>query len=90
GSSLCFLCKRGLKSILALSLFLERMGRLEIAKVAIGGIRCGVCRQSREERGTMLGVNLAGSKDRHTFSVGDDEQLFPGDLKFGKLAQQAP
>ncbi|GKF78163.1 hypothetical protein Tco_0230633 [Tanacetum coccineum] len=61
-----------------------------IAKVEIGGIRCGVCGQSREERGTMLGVNLAGSKDRHTFSVGDDEQLFPGDLKFGKLAQQAP
>ncbi|GJR51956.1 hypothetical protein Tco_1402477 [Tanacetum coccineum] len=27
--------------------------------VAIGGIRCGVCRQSGEERGTVLGVNLA-------------------------------
>ncbi|GJY28752.1 hypothetical protein Tco_0404519, partial [Tanacetum coccineum] len=64
--------------------------RLEIAKVAIGGIRCGVCRQSGEERGTALGVNLAGSEDRHTFGVGDDKQLFPGDLKFEKLAQQAP
>ncbi|GKD35981.1 ribonuclease H-like domain-containing protein [Tanacetum coccineum] len=35
-----------------------------IAKVAIGGIRCGVCRQSGEERGIVLGVNLAGSRDR--------------------------
>ncbi|GKE35876.1 hypothetical protein Tco_1455198, partial [Tanacetum coccineum] len=26
-----------------------------IAKVAIGGIRCGVCRQSGEEKGTVLG-----------------------------------
>ncbi|GJZ23926.1 hypothetical protein Tco_0561385 [Tanacetum coccineum] len=50
-----------------------------IAKVAIGGIRCGVCRHSGEERGTVLGAgNLAGSEDRHTFGVGDDEQLFPG------------
>ncbi|GJT69099.1 hypothetical protein Tco_1028385 [Tanacetum coccineum] len=36
----------------------------EIAKVAIGGIRYGVCRQSGEERGTLLWVNLAGSGDR--------------------------
>ncbi|GKD80087.1 hypothetical protein Tco_1342708, partial [Tanacetum coccineum] len=29
---------------------------LRIAKVAIGGIRCGVCRQSGEERGIVLSV----------------------------------
>ncbi|GJU86624.1 hypothetical protein Tco_1294170 [Tanacetum coccineum] len=54
---------------------LERLGsscascvrRIEmqgIVNVVIGGIRYGVCRQSGEERGTMLGVNLAGSGDR--------------------------
>ncbi|GKE06595.1 hypothetical protein Tco_1398613, partial [Tanacetum coccineum] len=35
-----------------------------IAKVAIGRIRCGVCRQSGEERGTVLEVSLARSRDR--------------------------
>ncbi|GJY78072.1 hypothetical protein Tco_0483873 [Tanacetum coccineum] len=34
---------------------LVTLGELRIAKVAIGGIRCGVCRQSGEERGTVLG-----------------------------------
>ncbi|GJZ55712.1 monodehydroascorbate reductase [Tanacetum coccineum] len=32
-----------------------------IAKVAIGGIRCGVCRQSGEERGIVLGCPFPGS-----------------------------
>ncbi|GJS76372.1 hypothetical protein Tco_0726253 [Tanacetum coccineum] len=58
------------------------MGIGGIAKVAIGGIRCGVCRQSGEERGIVLRVNLAGSEDIYPFGVGDDEQFFPGDLKF--------
>ncbi|GJY30161.1 DNA-directed DNA polymerase [Tanacetum coccineum] len=47
--------------------FSSQLRRIEmqgIAKVAIGGIRCGVCRQSGEERGTVLGVNLAGNGDR--------------------------
>ncbi|GKD17577.1 hypothetical protein Tco_1206735 [Tanacetum coccineum] len=66
------------------------MGIGGIAKVAIGGIRCGVCRQSREERGIVLGVNLAGSEDIYSFGVGDDEQFFPGDLKFGVMARKIP
>ncbi|GKA55455.1 hypothetical protein Tco_0754404 [Tanacetum coccineum] len=33
---------------------------------------------------------LAGSEDRHTFGVGDDEQFFPGDLKFGVMARKIP
>ncbi|GKE39368.1 hypothetical protein Tco_1462773, partial [Tanacetum coccineum] len=61
-----------------------------IAKVAIGGIRCGVCRQSGEERGIVLRVNLAGSEDIYPFGVGDDEQFFPGDLKFRVMARKNP
>ncbi|GJR35878.1 putative reverse transcriptase domain-containing protein [Tanacetum coccineum] len=66
------------------------MGIGGIAKVAIGGIRCGVCRQSGEERGTMLGVNLAGSEDRHPFGVGDDEQLFSGYFEVWIMSGKVP
>ncbi|GJW65475.1 hypothetical protein Tco_0117359 [Tanacetum coccineum] len=63
----------------------KRIEMQGIAKVAIGGIRCGVCRQSGEERGTVLGVNLAGSGDRvlkKMYSV-------PGsNLKFGKWQER--
>ncbi|GJZ06003.1 putative reverse transcriptase domain-containing protein [Tanacetum coccineum] len=38
----------------SLVLILGRMRMQGIAKVAIGGIRCGVCRQSGEERGIVL------------------------------------
>ncbi|GKD13885.1 hypothetical protein Tco_1198292 [Tanacetum coccineum] len=66
------------------------MGRLEIAKMAIGGIRCGVCRQSEEERGTVLGVNLAGSEDRYPFGVRDDEQLFLGSFEVWIMSGKVP
>ncbi|GKB41501.1 hypothetical protein Tco_0886443 [Tanacetum coccineum] len=38
----------------SLVLILGQMRMQRIAKVAIGGIRCGVCRQSGEERGIVL------------------------------------
>ncbi|GKF25160.1 hypothetical protein Tco_0081054, partial [Tanacetum coccineum] len=56
-----------------------------IAKVAIGGIRCEVCKQSGEERGTVLGVNLAGSGD----SVLKKMYNVPvSNLKFGKWQER--
>ncbi|GJT34620.1 hypothetical protein Tco_0925039 [Tanacetum coccineum] len=65
---------------------LVRIEMQGIAKVAIGGIRCGVCRQSGEERGTVLGVHLAGSRDRvlkNMYSV-------PGsNMKFGKWQERS-
>ncbi|GJV29131.1 hypothetical protein Tco_1385579 [Tanacetum coccineum] len=56
-----------------------------IANVAIGGIRFGVCRQSGEERGTMLGVNLAGSEDRVLKKM---YSVLGSNLKFGKWQER--
>ncbi|GJV71232.1 hypothetical protein Tco_1491227 [Tanacetum coccineum] len=70
---------------LSVQVWIRLWALVGIVKVAISGIRCGVCRQSGEERGTMLGVNLAGSGDRvlkKMYSV-------PGsNLKFGKWQER--
>ncbi|GJV29345.1 putative ribonuclease H-like domain-containing protein [Tanacetum coccineum] len=58
-----------------------------IAKVAIGGIRCRVCRQSGEERGIVLGVNLAGSGDRVTE---EDVQCSRVHFEVWEMARKAP
>ncbi|GJU74168.1 hypothetical protein Tco_1265573, partial [Tanacetum coccineum] len=54
-----------------------------ITKVAVGRISCGVCRQSGEERGTVLGVNLAGNGDRELkkmYSCSTKEAIRTGTL----------
>ncbi|GJX37235.1 hypothetical protein Tco_0250538 [Tanacetum coccineum] len=65
--------------------FNRRIKMQGIAKVAISGIRYGVCRQSREERGTVLGVNLAGSRDRVLKKM---YSVLGSNLKFGKWQER--
>ncbi|GJR75589.1 putative reverse transcriptase domain-containing protein [Tanacetum coccineum] len=53
-----FVLNEGKQSVLKLKVVRDDLGHNDgilIAKVAIGGIRCGVCRQSGEEKGNNVG-----------------------------------